>query len=180
MSFILYYSNYCENSRNLLQIISNKGEVKNEIHFISIDNRETIENKIYVILKNQEKIMLPKNIDKVPALLLLKKANQVIFGEEILNYLNKYFKKEKQVEDPEAFNFNDINSYGVNSDNFSFLDQNIESMSAKGNGGLRQIRNNAVLDYLDNIETPVDEYTPNKIGDSSLEKLQQERATQLK
>ena len=53
-------------------------------------------------------------------------------------------------------------------------------MSAKGNGGLRQIRNNAVLDYIDNIETPIDDYTPNKIGEISLDKIQKEREGILK
>ena len=53
-------------------------------------------------------------------------------------------------------------------------------MSAKGNGGLRQLRNNATLEYIDNIETPVDDYTPNKVGQVSLDKIQQEREGLLK
>ena len=71
--------------------------------------------------------------------------------------------------------FGDINSSGVSSDSYSYLDQNNESMSAKGNGGLRQLRNNVTLEYTDQIETPPDNYTPNKIGDVSMEKIQNER-----
>jgi len=48
-------------------------------------------------------------------------------------------------------------------------------LSAKGNGGLRQLRNNATLEYIDNIETPSDDYTPNKISSESMEKIQTER-----
>ena len=68
-----------------------------------------------------------------------------------------------------------MNSSGVSSDNYSFLDQSIDALSAKGDGGLRQLRNNVRLEYTDNIETPPDDYTPNKVGEVSLDKLQQER-----
>ena len=61
------------------------------------------------------------------------------------------------------------------SDHYSFLDQNVEDLSAKGNGGLRQLRNNVRLENIDNIETPPDDYVPNKIGEVSMEKLQNER-----
>ena len=53
-------------------------------------------------------------------------------------------------------------------------------MAAKGNGGLRQLRNNATLNYTDNIETPIDDYTPNKLGEISLDKIQQQRESSLK
>ena len=77
-------------------------------------------------------------------------------------------------------NHNEINSSGVMSDNFSFLDQSTEDLSAKGNGGLRQLRNNVKLDYMDQIETPPDDYVPNKIGEVSMEQLQNQRADVLK
>ena len=38
MSTILYYSNYCEHSRKLLQSLS-KTDIKKDIHFICIDKR---------------------------------------------------------------------------------------------------------------------------------------------
>ena len=33
--------------------------------------------------------------------------------------------------------------------------------------------------YNDNIETPPDDYTPNKVGEVSLDKLQQDRVNDL-
>ena len=123
------------------------------------------------ILSNQKEILLPEFITSVPTIQLLNRGNKCLTGSQIIDYIDS--KKPKQIDEPLSFNFGDINNSGVFSDCFSFLDQSIESMSAKGNGGLRQLRNNATLEYVDSIETPVDDYTPNKVGDVSLDKLQQ-------
>ena len=178
MEYILYYSNYCNNCKQLLQTVSKNVEFKNLTHFICIDNRKRKENDIYVILPNQKELLLPEFIKCVPSLQLLNRGNKSLTGSQILEYINN--KQNKKIEEPQSFNFGDINNNGVFSDCFSFLDQSIESMSAKGNGGLRQIRNNATLEYLDNIETPVDDYLPNKVGEISLDKIQQQRDNLLK
>lgn len=83
MSFILFYSNYCKNCSIILQKIANSN-VKNDIHFISIDNR--IKNRWFHLYytKNQKEIILPHTVDRVPALLLLNRGNQVLFGNSIL------------------------------------------------------------------------------------------------
>ena len=39
MSCILYYSNYCENCKALIQNISKWNDAKNDMHFINIDKR---------------------------------------------------------------------------------------------------------------------------------------------
>jgi hypothetical protein len=183
MSFILFYSNYCNNSSEILQKLSTS-QVKNDIHFISIDNRiRKPDGSTYIILKNREEMILPHTVDKVPALLLLNRGNQVIFGNKILEHLQpvRTGVENRVVNlEPMAFSFNDMNSYGVTSDNYSFLDQTPEDLSAKGQGGLRQLRNNVTWETQDNIETPPDDYIPNKIGEISLDKIQQERNQSLK
>ena len=63
--------------------------------------------------------------------------------------------------------------------NIVFLDQNPEDLSAKGNGGMRQIHHYSSINSSDYIETPPDNYQPDKIGDVSLEKLQNERQNNL-
>ena len=73
-----------------------------------------------------------------------------------------------------------MNSCGVTSDNYSFIDQTIEDLSAKGQGGMRQLRNNVTWETVDSIETPPDDYVPNKIGEVSMEQLQKQRAESLK
>ena len=89
MSCILYYSNYCENCKNLLRLVG-KSEIKDDIHFICIDKRfrDPQTGGTYVVLENQQKIILPPQVQKVPAMLLLKEGNRVIFGNEIIDRAN--------------------------------------------------------------------------------------------
>ena len=183
MSYILYYSTFCSNSCDIIKKLSNS-QIKNDIHFISIDNRiKKADGSIYIILKNQSEIILPHTVDKVPALLLLNRGNQVIFGNNILEHLQPVrtgVEKRTVNLEPMSFSFNDMNSCGVTSDNFSFLDQTADDLSAKGQGGLRQLRNNVTWEAQDNIETPPEDYVPNKVGEISIEKIQQERNQSLK
>ena len=70
MSYILYYSKYCEVSKKYLQILS-KSNAQKEIHFVCIDKRtKDANNKTYIILDNGQNIILPDNVTRVPALLL--------------------------------------------------------------------------------------------------------------
>jgi hypothetical protein len=180
---ILYYSNYCNNCRNLLPGVSQSHQ-KNDIHFLCIDNRvKKNDGSVYIVLPNQKEIILPNTVNKVPALLLLNRGNQVIYGENIVKHLypvKSGIEEKLQNKEPMAFSLGDINNNGVVSDNYSFLDQSIESLSAKGDGGLRQLRNNVKLEDTDQIETPPDDYVPNKIGEVSMEKLQNSRTEAIK
>jgi hypothetical protein len=145
MSSILYYSKYCEISKKYLQILS-KTTVQKDIHFICIDKRIKGENnKTYIVLENGQNIVLPENITRVPALLLLNQGYQVLYGENILQHL----KPQQEVEvrratqnnmEPLAFSFG--SGFGdVVSDSYSFLDQSSDDLEAKGNGGMRQMHN---------------------------------------
>jgi hypothetical protein len=86
MSSILYYSKYCEVSKKYLQTLS-KSNVQKDIHFICIDKRVKESNKTYIILDNGQKIILPENVTRVPALLLLNQGYTVLYGEQILQHL---------------------------------------------------------------------------------------------
>ena len=87
MSLVLYYSNYCQNSSKILQILS-KQQIKQDIHFICIDKRIKKEDgATYIILNNLKEVILPPNITKVPGLLLLNRGGQVLYGDDILNHL---------------------------------------------------------------------------------------------
>ena len=187
MSSILYYSNFCEHSKKLLQTIS-KADISKDIHFICIDKRtKDANNKIYIILENGQKIIMPENVSRVPALLLLNQGYQVLYGESILQHLKprqeEMVKKATQNNlEPLAFAFGGSGS--VASDQYSFLDMDSDSLSAKGNGGVRQMHNYVDLNYSDNISTPEDEQdykSAGKIsGDLTVEKLLQQREHDLK
>ena len=185
MSCILYYSNYCENCKGLIQNISKWNDAKNDMHFINIDKRVKKNNgATYIILENGQELLLPPTITKVPALLLLNKSHHVLFGNDI----NKHLEPKQQMQvavatnnngEPLAFSMMGGSYGGVASDNYSFLDQDAESLSAKGDGGMRQQHHYAGLDYYSNIDTPPDNYTPDKVGQVSMEQLQQQRNTDV-
>ena len=180
MSSILYYSNYCDKSKNIISTIS-KSNSKDSAHYLCIDNREKDSGgNTYLILEKGQRVILPPSINKVPALLLLNEGHRVLFGEDILKHLNprevSYDKPtvNKQSE-PSPFGFGGESNYGVSSDSFSFWDQTSDDLLAEGNGGARQMYNYTQMDQTNVIETPPDTYTPDKIGSVSLEKLQNER-----
>ena len=143
MSSILYYSKYCEVSKKYLQLLS-KSDMQKDIHFICIDKRiKDSNNKTYIILDNGQKIILPDNVTKVPALLLLNHGYQVLYGDQILQHLKP--QQQQQVKqatqnnmEPMAFSLGGGN---VVSDQFSFLDQEPDDLKAEGNGGMRQMHN---------------------------------------
>ena len=147
MSCILYYSKYCEVSKKYLQLLSKSGS-QNDIHFICIDKRvKEANNKTYIVLENGQKIILPENVTRVPALLLLNQGYAVLYGDQILEHLKP--RQEVAVRqatqnnmEPMAFSFGSGGGFGdVVSDSYSFLDQAPEDLEAKGNGGMRQMHN---------------------------------------
>ena len=180
MSAILYYSNYCNNSKTIIKYVSNSN-IKDDMHFICIDNRRVDNNNIYIQLQNGHEILMPPNVDKVPALLLLTQNHKVIFGDDIIKYLEPKEAAQNNIAttnngEPLAFTLNSNSCFGVASDNFSFLDQDDNELSAKGNGGLRQQHHYSLLEGENsNINTPPDTYSNDTIGEVSIEQLQQQR-----
>jgi hypothetical protein len=184
MSSILYYSNFCEKSKNIITTLT-KSNAKDNIHFICIDRREKDNNNnTYVLIENGQRVILPPNVNKVPALLLLNQGHRILFGKEILDHLqpreiayNQNTVNNMREPDPFAFG----SSYnGVSSDSYSFWDQPSDDLLAEGNGGMRQLYNYATIDNNNQpIETPPDTYSPDKIGNVSLEQLQQQRNNDL-
>ena len=181
MSSILYYSSYCQNCTKLIKILS-KSQIKEDLHFINIDKRKRGgDNAIYVILEKGEEVLLPPQITKVPALLLLNHGNHVLFGEQIYQHLqpkeNSFSQKATNNNgEPMAFALAG-GVMGVSSDAYSYLDQSADDLSAKGNGGMRQLHHYALLNTDQRIEAPPEDYVPDKISTQgvSLEQMQQQR-----
>lgn len=175
---VLYYSKYCDYSSAILQYISHS-KVKNDIFFVNIDNRYDHNGEIMIKLNDKTHIPLPNVIKSVPSLLILENnptSNpDVIIGDKIKEYV---FEQCKGYDDqatgfqgePEGYSFFDGVS-SVVSDMYSFLDQSVEDLSAKGMGGMRQMYNYASIDYNGLIDTPEENYSSEKIGEISLDKL---------
>lgn len=184
MSCIIYYSNHCDKSKAVLTALS-KSRVQDDIHFLCIDKRVRAANGSgawHIVTETGEKVLLPPQVNRVPALLLLNKGHMVLYGEQIL----QHFQPKNVALNNEATGFNgepnafslgreSMGGFGVASDNYSFLDQSADELSAKGNGGMRQLYNYATINTVDKIETPPDNYSPDKVGSVSLEQLQQKR-----
>ena len=176
MSSILYYSKYCEVSKKYLQLLS-KSNVQKDVHFICIDKRiKDSNNKTYIILENGQKIILPENVTRVPALLLLNQGYNVLYGDQIIQHL----KPRQEVEvrqatqnnmEPMAFSFGGGGSgFGdIVSDQYSFLDQAPEELEAKGNGGMRQMHNYVDLNtaFSGQISDPISTDTNTTIRGST-------------
>jgi len=144
-----------------------KSNVQKDIHFICIDKRLKENNKTYIVLDNGQKIILPENVTRVPALLLLNQGYTVLYGEQILQHLKPRQEVEvkqatKNNMEPMAFSFG--GGLGdIVSDQYSFLDQAPEDLEAKGNGGMRQMHNYVDLDtaFSGKMSEPINNDTSN-------------------
>lgn len=182
MSSVLYFSNHCDNCKKLLHFLSRSPQAK-EIHFVCIDKRVKQSNgSTHILLPNGSSLLLPPNITRVPALLLLNKGNHVLFGEDVMNFLRpQEVRHDIQATqgngEPMAFAFAGGGSgWGVASDSYSFVDQDPDSLLAQGDGGLRQMHNYVTPDFVAEIETPPDNYSPDKVDPNQLEKYQNNRS----
>lgn len=124
MSNILYYLPKCEYCKNLLGYLQNKPEVKSKIHFIDVTNRVKHGDKVYVILNNNNKFLIPANVKNVPCLVLIESSTHSVclFGDDIFNYLRSLEKKapppQPEIKNDEiaCFSFNNTSSdfYHIN------------------------------------------------------------------
>jgi hypothetical protein len=177
--------------------------VQKDVHFICIDKREKdANNKTYIILDNGQKIILPENITKVPALLLLNQGYQVIYGEQILNHLKPIQKEEIKYAtqnnmEPMAFALGSSGNFGsIVSDQYSFLDQEPDELTATGNGGMRQMHNyvdlntafsGKISDIGNNTDnttirgsTKMSEDSANQQMEERMKKMQEQRDADMK
>ena len=182
MSSILYYSNFCQHSKKLLIALS-RSQIKDDIHFVCIDKREKgPKDSTHIILENGQKLLLPPTVIKVPALLLIFRGHQVLFGDDIYKYFKQQMKKiqnkaTRNNQEPLAFSISEMGN--TLSDSYSYLDLTAEDLSAKGGGGLRILHNYVTLDKCCAIETPPENYVPDKIGEIDLGKIQQRRHQEI-
>jgi len=170
-----------------------KTNTQNDIHFICIDKRvKEANNKTFIILENGQKIILPENVTRVPALLLLNQGYKVLYGEQILEHL----KPRQEVEvrkatqnnmEPMAFSIG--GGFGdIVSDQYSFLDQAPEDLEAKGNGGMRQMHNyvdlntafNGEIQQYGGEETNTTIRGVQKIGEDASNQVMEDRIRKMK
>ena len=158
MKYIIYYSNYCAHSKRILLALSRR-KTDDEIHYLCIDKRTTNNGKTYLVLSNGKRVLLPSAVTEVPAMLLLHHGNHVVIGDAILKHLIPTQPAMQKVE-PLAFSLDEMAGM---SDNYSYLDMTAESLAAKGDGGMRIPHKYVTFDQVDKIETPPEDFEPNKV-----------------
>lgn len=186
MSNVIYYSNYCENSKKVIKALN----AQKGIHWLCIDKRVKEGNTTYILLENGQKVVLPPNINRIPALLSLS-TYQTTFGNDILGMFSSRVEQQTVVAtqgnmEPIAFSFGGGGGGGVASDGYSSWDLNPEDLAARGNGGIAQMHNYVGIDHMDTISPTVNESDYKKgsrsggTTDSDMERIMAQRAADLK
>tara|TARA_Y100000992_G_scaffold229591_1_gene160919 strand:+ start:3015 stop:3614 length:600 start_codon:yes stop_codon:yes gene_type:complete len=169
---ILYYSNYCKHSKKLLTVLSRCKNIKESLSFISIDNRVVDQktNQVFIVLENGNRVVKPPNLHSVPALLLVNEKYRFLYGDDIVDKLRPQIisDTEKAVNfngEPVSYEFNNGSSFtNVMSEKFTYYNLTDEELSAKGNGGRRNMHNYVLAnDDILTINTPADTYKPDKV-----------------
>lgn len=184
MSNVIYYSNYCENSKKIIKALNSQ----KDIHWLCIDKRTKEGNNTYILLENGQKVLLPPNINRIPALLSLTNY-QTTFGNDILGLFSQKIERQTAVAtqgngEPMAFSFGGGGMGGVSSDSFSSWDLSPEQLSAKGDGGMLQSHNYVGINHSDSISQPISESDYKKGSrsgntDAEMERLMAQRAADL-
>ena len=155
-----YFSNYCKHSASIMQEL-NKGGFQSKFVYICTDKRVVRDNITYILLPNGKEFQMPPMINRVPVL-LLKPKYEILSGSQILDYIkpqSKSINEEKTMlySEPNPFDLgkDSLNSSGVMSDYFSFLDDGPQDLAPQGNGGMRQMYNYSGLDGPPLSQVPV-------------------------
>lgn len=189
---VLYYSDYCDNCKKLINLISRNLDRQkiSEIKFINIDKRVQQNGQMFAILDNGQPFYISSSIDKVPAMIDLN-SGQTLFGNYIHQHLGLNLmlttggrtRDEMTSRDPEPYAFEGMSSgIGVISDKYSFCDVNPEDMLAEGNGGLSQLHTYVTLDDYDNgsmMINPKEEVVVNSKPSVDLNILREQREKEI-
>jgi hypothetical protein len=184
---ILYYSNHCNNCKDLLKELSGS-ELSKAIHFLCIDMRLQENGNTYIVLPNGKKMILPPNIVRVPTLLSIQENGRLVSGMEIKGYLASKIKQavavatQEQME-PSAFSFSGSSMSSIVSDNYSFIDMDASDLSAEGSGGMRQLHSYVSINDMAGITAPAEAQGTRQENSSkmpTLENLRQQREMDIK
>ena len=177
---ILYYSNYCKHSKEILDFLI-KNDLTKQLNCLCVDKRKVdpVSGQVHIVLENGSTVLLPPNIHSVPTLMLVKDNYRVIMGSEIKS------KFQGQVQDNNDFatqgngepmSFS-LGTKDVMSESFTMFNASVEDLSAKGNGGGRNLYNYVSANgSTATIPTPPETYKSEKLSsDITVDSIQQQR-----
>jgi len=191
---VLYYSTKCNFSQRVIQHIVKTGLIE-KISCICIDKRQRDHNNnnIVILLENGKKIILPPNIQSVPALLRVNKNYTVLLGDsQIIEYLNTQYGKQQLSSpllesngEPSSYVFSNSGSGSFNSNISSekYTNYNLlpEDLNAKSSSSSRDLYNYVPATHdIRLIQAPPETYKPDKIPSNlTLEVIEQKRASDI-
>jgi hypothetical protein len=181
---ILYYSNYCKQSQEVLQFFV-RNNLAEKFNFINVDKRRVDRKtgQVYVQLENGKEIMLPPNVHSVPALLIPNENYRVVYGRSIMAKYEQVVQDIKELStrgngEPIGYSLG-TSSQQISSEKCSSFLASSDDLSAKGSGGMRSLynyvsANDDASQYT--IVTPPDTYRPNKLStDVTIDKIESKR-----
>lgn len=191
---ILYYSNNCNFSQRVIQHIVKTGLIE-KMSCICIDKRQRDHNNnnILISLENGKKLVLPPNIQSVPALLRVNKNYTVLLGDsQIIEYLNQQYGNQQLSSpilqsngEPIAYGFSGTGggSFNTNISSEKFTNYNLtpEDLNAKGTSKARDLYNYVPATHeVGKIQAPPETYKPDKIPSNlTLEVIEKKRAADI-
>ena len=181
----LYYSNFCKHSQKIIQFLVN-GNLTDQVNFICVDKRkrDPNNNQLFIILENGSSVIMPPNIQSVPALLLVRKNYNVVLGENIIQHFSPQIREKAKIAtqyhgEPVGVPLMQSNQgMSIVSEQYTMYNMSPEELSSKGRGGNRQMHNymSAADEAVSFIPTPPDNYRPDKLSENvTLDSLQQQR-----
>jgi len=181
---ILYYSNYCKHSQEVLQFFV-KNNLAEKFNFINVDKRRVDRKtgQVYVQLENGKEIMLPPNVHSVPALLIPNENYRVVYGKSIMTKHEQVVQDTKNLStrgngEPIGYSLG-TSSQQISSEKCSSFQASSDDLSAKGSGGMRSLYNYVSANDDSSqytIVTPPDTYRPNKLStDVTIDKIESKR-----
>jgi hypothetical protein len=186
---ILYYSNHCPNCQKVVHFIS-RGGLIDKLNAICIDKRsvDPQTGQMFIQLENGKKIMLPPNIQSVPALLVVKENYRALFGKDIISYFEPAVKQkteqaQQQNGEPIGMPLSQSSAgVSIHSEQYTLYDLSPDDLSAKSTSTKRPMYDyvSAQNHQVYQIPTPPDNYRPDKVDPSlTLEVLEQKRNTEV-
>ena len=177
---ILYYSNYCKHSKEILDFLI-KNDLTKQLNCLCVDKRKVdpVSGQVHIVLENGSTVLLPPNIHSVPTLMLVKDNYRVIMGSAIKSQFQGQVQENNDFAtqgngEPMSFS---LGSKDVMSESFTMFNATVEELSAKGSGTGRNLYNYvSATGNTATIPTPPETYKSEKLSsDITVDSIQQQR-----
>ena len=197
---ILYYSNMCKHSQKVVQfVVSN--QLTDQLSCICVDKRkrDANNNQTMVILENGKTVMLPPNLQSIPAVLCVKRNYTLVLGTDpIIEYLQEKFStkytnmqfenphnptnnQRAQQRDPMGMTLDGLTmNSNIRSEPYTSYSMTTDDLSAKSTSQNRPLHHYTSVHDEFSIPTPEDTYRPDKVSSNvTIDVLQQQRNVEV-